>query len=115
MGFGSFGPWEILLILVVLLLVFGAKRLPELGGALGKGIREFKSSIRSIESEINTEARQQPPVQQPPVQQPPVQQPPRQVAGGQQREVEQAAAAPRETETAAPRASSSSETGGPHT
>ncbi|MGH7476362.1 MAG: twin-arginine translocase TatA/TatE family subunit [Longimicrobiales bacterium] len=54
MGFGSFGPWEILLILVLLLLVFGAKRLPELGGALGKGIREFKSSIRSIESDLNT-------------------------------------------------------------
>jgi sec-independent protein translocase protein TatA len=51
--FGSFGPWEIMLILVVLLLVFGAKRLPELGGSLGKGIREFKRSVRDIESELS--------------------------------------------------------------
>jgi sec-independent protein translocase protein TatA len=48
------GPWEIVLILVVLLLVFGARRLPELGGALGKGIREFKGSLRSIESDLDS-------------------------------------------------------------
>jgi sec-independent protein translocase protein TatA len=52
MGFGGLGMWEILLILVVLLLVFGAKRLPELGGSLGKGIREFKRSVKDIEHEI---------------------------------------------------------------
>jgi sec-independent protein translocase protein TatA len=52
-GFGSLGIWEVLLILVVLLLVFGARRLPEIGAALGKGIREFKGSIREIEGEIN--------------------------------------------------------------
>lgn len=46
--FGSFGPGEIFLILAVVLLIFGAKRLPELGGALGKGIREFKSSVREV-------------------------------------------------------------------
>ena len=39
-------------ILVVLLLVFGARRLPELGGALGKGIREFKRSVHDIEGEL---------------------------------------------------------------
>ena len=43
---GGLGPGEIFLIVLVLLLIFGAKRLPELGGALGKGIREFKSSVR---------------------------------------------------------------------
>ncbi|MBI4538336.1 MAG: twin-arginine translocase TatA/TatE family subunit [Gemmatimonadetes bacterium] len=48
----SLGPWEILLILFVVLLFFGAKRLPEIGGALGKGIREFKRSMREIESEL---------------------------------------------------------------
>lgn len=53
MGFGSVGIWEVVLILAVLLLVFGAKRLPEIGAALGKGIREFKGSVRDIESEIN--------------------------------------------------------------
>ncbi|HUE77457.1 MAG TPA: twin-arginine translocase TatA/TatE family subunit [Longimicrobiales bacterium] len=51
-GFGSVGIWEVILILAVLLLVFGAKRLPEIGSALGKGIREFKGSIREIEGEI---------------------------------------------------------------
>jgi sec-independent protein translocase protein TatA len=43
---------EIILIFVVVLLLFGAKRLPEIGSALGKGIREFKSSVREIEGEL---------------------------------------------------------------
>ncbi len=37
--------WEILLILLVVLLLFGAKRLPEVGSSIGKGIREFKRSL----------------------------------------------------------------------
>jgi TatA/E family protein of Tat protein translocase len=56
MPFGSVGIWEVVLILAVLLLVFGAKRLPEIGSALGKGIREFKGSINEIGSEINRPA-----------------------------------------------------------
>ena len=51
MGMGL-GMWEILLIFLVVLLLFGAKRLPEIGSSLGKGIREFKGSIREIENEI---------------------------------------------------------------
>ena len=51
MGMGL-GMGEILLIFLVALLLFGAKRLPEIGSSLGKGIREFKSSIREIESEL---------------------------------------------------------------
>lgn len=51
-GIGSVGVWEVILILAVLLLVFGARRLPEIGAALGKGIREFKGSIKEIEGEI---------------------------------------------------------------
>jgi len=39
------GPLEIVVILVVVLLLFGAKRLPEIGKALGEGIREFKRSM----------------------------------------------------------------------
>jgi sec-independent protein translocase protein TatA len=39
------GIWEILILLLVLLLVFGPKRLPEMGRQLGKGMREFKDSI----------------------------------------------------------------------
>lgn len=53
MPFGSLGMGEIVVILVVFLLLFGARRLPELGGALGKGIREFKRSVRDIQSELN--------------------------------------------------------------
>lgn len=53
MPFGGLGIWEVLLILLALLLVFGPRRLPELGGALGKGIREFRRSITDIRSEIS--------------------------------------------------------------
>lgn len=42
---GNIGPLEIGIVLVIALLVFGPKRLPELGRSLGKGIREFKDSI----------------------------------------------------------------------
>ena len=50
--FAGLGMWEIMLIFLVVLLLFGAKRLPEIGSSLGKGIREFKSSIREIEGEL---------------------------------------------------------------
>lgn len=46
------GMGEMLLIFLVVLLLFGAKRLPEIGSSLGKGIREFKSSVREIEHEL---------------------------------------------------------------
>jgi sec-independent protein translocase protein TatA len=44
MPFGI-GIWEILILLLVVLLVFGPKRLPEMGRSLGRGMREFKESI----------------------------------------------------------------------
>src|SRR4029078_9002291 len=44
MPFGI-GIWELLILLLVLLLVFGTKRLPEMGRQLGKGMREFKDSV----------------------------------------------------------------------
>ncbi len=44
--FGSFGPMEIGLILLIVLLVFGAGKLPEVGGAIGKSIKSFKKSLR---------------------------------------------------------------------
>lgn len=40
------GPLEIIVVLLVVLLLFGAKRLPEIGRALGEGIREFKKAIK---------------------------------------------------------------------
>ncbi|MBW8742400.1 MAG: twin-arginine translocase TatA/TatE family subunit [Acidobacteria bacterium] len=39
------GPWEIILLLLLALLLFGAKRLPEIGRSMGKGMREFKDSV----------------------------------------------------------------------
>lgn len=51
--FGSVGMQEVVLILFILLLLFGAKRLPELGQSLGKGIREFKRGISEIQDEID--------------------------------------------------------------
>ena len=52
MGFGSFGMGEMVFIFLIVLLLFGAKRLPEIGSSLGKGIREFKSSVKDIQSEL---------------------------------------------------------------
>jgi sec-independent protein translocase protein TatA len=45
MGFGSIGAGELLILLLVILLVFGPKRLPEMGRSLGRGMREFKNSV----------------------------------------------------------------------
>jgi sec-independent protein translocase protein TatA len=42
---GNIGPMEVLVVLVIALVVFGPKRLPDLGHSLGKGIREFKGSV----------------------------------------------------------------------
>jgi sec-independent protein translocase protein TatA len=50
--FGNLGFGEILLILVVVLLLFGAKLLPEVGSSIGKGIREFKRSISDTQDAI---------------------------------------------------------------
>ena len=44
---GWIGPWEIAILLLVALLVFGPKRLPEMGKSLGKGMRDFKKAISS--------------------------------------------------------------------
>lgn len=49
---GGFGMGEMIFIFLIVLLLFGAKRLPEIGSSLGKGIREFKSSVRDIEREL---------------------------------------------------------------
>jgi sec-independent protein translocase protein TatA len=51
---GNLGVWEILMIMVVVLLLFGAKRLPEVGSSIGKGIREFKRSISDTQEAILT-------------------------------------------------------------
>jgi sec-independent protein translocase protein TatA len=57
MNFGNMGFMEILLILVVVLLLFGAKRLPEIGSSMGKGIREFKKSITDVDRSLREPER----------------------------------------------------------
>lgn len=58
LGFLSgLGGWEILLILLVLLIFFGARKIPELARGLGKGIREFKDATKEIKDEIEESAK----------------------------------------------------------
>ena len=63
------GPWEIAFILLIVLVMFGAKRIPEVARGLGKGIREFKSATSEISRELTVEDR--PPAYRPPAQQNP--------------------------------------------
>ena len=56
MNFGNIGFFEIVILLVLALLLFGAKRLPEIGASMGKGIREFKKSISDVGTAINEPA-----------------------------------------------------------
>lgn len=51
---GIFGGWEIVLILAVVLILFGAKKLPELAKGLGQGIKEFKKATSDVQNEINS-------------------------------------------------------------
>ena len=50
--FGGLGPTEILVILLIVLLLFGAKRIPEVAQGLGKGLREFKKAAKDIQKDI---------------------------------------------------------------
>ena len=56
---GGLGPTELVLILLIVLIVFGAGKLPQIGDALGKGIRNFKSSA-SGEEDIDVAPKAQP-------------------------------------------------------
>ena len=47
------GPWEIVLLLLLALLLFGAKRLPEIGKSVGQGMREFKDSVSGASKQID--------------------------------------------------------------
>ena len=64
MPFGI-GIWELLILLLVLLLVFGPKRLPEMGRQLGKGMREFKDSVSGKDDEPLDEIAELPPAAEP--------------------------------------------------
>ena len=49
----SFGPWEIFIVLLIVLLLFGGKKFPEIAKGLGKGIQEFKKASKEVTDEIN--------------------------------------------------------------
>jgi sec-independent protein translocase protein TatA len=56
--FGGLGAPELIIILIIVLVIFGAGKLPEIGGALGKGIRNFKKSVsESPEKEKDSETK----------------------------------------------------------
>lgn len=52
--FAMLNGWEILLLLLFVLILFGAKKLPELARGLGQGIREFKKSTREVQDELES-------------------------------------------------------------
>lgn len=57
---GGIGSMELIVIFLVILLVFGAKRIPEIARGLGKGIREFKTATREIKDELNVQSPPRP-------------------------------------------------------
>jgi sec-independent protein translocase protein TatA len=61
--FGPVGPTELLIILLIVVIIFGARRLPDLGKSLGEGIKNFKKSISGKEDKDKTDNDQklQPP------------------------------------------------------
>jgi sec-independent protein translocase protein TatA len=72
MGFGSFGGTELIIALVIILLLFGAKRIPELARSLGKGTREFRKGFsedpeesKEIRSESTEGNKEMPPEENP--------------------------------------------------
>lgn len=54
----SFGPLEIILLIVLVLLVFGAKRLPELGRAAGRGVRELRTGVTTLQERTERRHRE---------------------------------------------------------
>lgn len=55
--FANLGFGELMVILVIVLVLFGAKRVPEIGASIGKGIREFKKNINDIDRDVHDPIR----------------------------------------------------------
>ena len=58
--FENMGMGELLVILIVVLLLFGSKKIPEIAQGLGKGIREFKKSMKEVEDQITISDKDKP-------------------------------------------------------
>ncbi len=55
--FGNLGAGEIILIILAILILFGAKKIPELAKGLGKGLKEFKKAVKDVEEDITSEIK----------------------------------------------------------
>ncbi|MBO7544692.1 MAG: twin-arginine translocase TatA/TatE family subunit [Bacteroidales bacterium] len=62
--FGSFGWQEILLIALVILLLFGGKKIPELMKGLGKGVKSFKEGVSEVEKEVEKPVEEEKPAEE---------------------------------------------------
>jgi sec-independent protein translocase protein TatA len=58
MRIGPFGVWEILIILIVVLLIFGPRRLPEMAKGLGQSVRAFRKEMRDIKEDFDADSRE---------------------------------------------------------
>jgi sec-independent protein translocase protein TatA len=52
--FGNIGATELIIILVIVLVLFGARKVPEIGASIGKGIREFKRNISDVDKQVRS-------------------------------------------------------------
>ena len=58
MNLGNLGFTELMMILIIVLVLFGARRVPEIGASIGKGIREFKKNISDMDREVREPIRE---------------------------------------------------------
>ena len=110
---GMPGPFELVIIFLVVLLVFGARRIPEIARGVGKGIREFKDATSDLKRELESEGHRDRPNPQPPQHGAPR---PREEAGDAQREpAHQEAGRPASTEDGPPAPANAANPGGEET
>jgi sec-independent protein translocase protein TatA len=57
----NIGPFELILVLIVVLIIFGPGKLPDIGNAIGRGIREFRKASSDLEDSIRGETKSPPP------------------------------------------------------
>ena len=60
----NIGPQELFWLFLIVLLIFGAKRIPEIGRSIGRGIQEFKKGIREVETELQITDKPAPPTRE---------------------------------------------------
>lgn len=58
LAFGMPGGWELIVIILFVIIFFGAKKIPEIARGMGKGIREFKDATKEIKNEIDESSKE---------------------------------------------------------